>query len=510
MKRRLLHLIIIILLVSSACEDVLNKNPLDQISQATFWKSKADFDAALAANYRQLQNTPGNHVYTSFWAEDMPNWDCLTDNAYGKLGNNSSKEIVSGNISPSTGGYISDVYSACYIGITRVNLFLKELTSYKGTDLSQTDKDRYEAEVRFFRGFYYFQLYMCYGDVPLILEPLTLETQVQPKQSAAIILEQILTDLDFAIANLNPVSFSENMGHATATSAQALKARVLIFAAYGNTGTPDLDMLTQVRDLCVQIQTKYTLSPSFEDIFKDEMQKDNPEIIFSINYLSPDNCSSWDRWQGSQVNYGPLQNLVDAFECTDGLPFGISPLTNLTDPFQNRDPRLSKTIFKGFIQWDDGTAYIPSETVATGYGVMKYLNQKNFPSFISQQDAVVLRLGEVLLMYAEAQNEIVGPDVSVYKAMEDLRARVNMPPLPAGLSKEQMRERIRHERRVELAFEQGLRYFDLKRWRIATEVLNNVSDGLLVYKFEDRFYKWPLPQTEIERSQGILIQNPDY
>ena len=71
--------------------------------------------------------------------------------------------------------------------------------------------------------------------------------------------------------------------------------------------------------------------------------------------------------------------------------------------------------------------------------------------------------------------------------MKDLRARVDMPPYPAGLSKERMRERIRHEKRIELAFE-GLRYFDLKRWRIADEVLPNVTDGLLNYKWEDRFF----------------------
>jgi starch-binding outer membrane protein, SusD/RagB family len=497
-------------LVLSACEDYLDKYPLDQISQETFWKSKSDFDAALAANYRQLQNTPGSPAYTSYWAEDMPNWDCLTDNAYGKLGNNSSKEIVSGNITPSTGGYIIEIYDACYKGISRVNLFLNELASYNGNELSIQDKNKYEAEVRFIRGFYYFQLYWVYGEVPLILEPLTLKTQAQPKQSADKILEQILQDLDFAIANLNNVSYRENFGHVVVSSAQALKARVLVYAAYGNTGIPDIDLLTQVRDLCVQIQTSYTLSPNFEDIFKDEMQKDNPEIVFSINYLAPNNCSNWDKWQGSYVSYGPLQNFVDAFECTDGLPFGVSPLTNLTDPFQDRDPRLSKTVFKDFIQWSDGSTYIPSETLATGYGVMKYLNQKNFPSFISQQDAVVLRLGEVLLMYAEAQNEIVGPDASVYKAMEDLRARVNMPPFPADLSKDQMRERIRHERRIELAFEQSLRYFDLKRWRIAYDVLNNVTDGLLDYNFEEQFYLWPLPQPEIDKCNGILIQNPDY
>ncbi|MDF9801453.1 hypothetical protein OKW21_006762, partial [Catalinimonas alkaloidigena] len=94
-------------------------------------------------------------------------------------------------------------------------------------------------------------------------------------------------------------------------------------------------------------------------------------------------------------------------------------------------------------------------------------------------------------------------------AINAVRSRVNMPDLPLGLSQEEMRERIRHERRVELAFE-GLRYYDLKRWRIADEVLNGVEDGVLFYTFEERFYQWPLPQAEIDKSQGELDQNPDY
>ncbi len=84
-----------------------------------------------------------------------------------------------------------------------------------------------------------------------------------------------------------------------------------------------------------------------------------------------------------------------------------------------------------------------------------------------------------------------------------------MADLPAELSKEEMRAAIRLERRIEMAFE-GLRYYDLKRWRIADEVLNNVTDGVLDYTFDERFYQWPIPQSEIDKSQGILEQNQDY
>ena len=190
----------------------------------------------------------------------------------------------------------------------------------------------------------------------------------------------------------------------------------------------------------------------------------------------------------------------------------VSPLTDKKEPFKNRDSRLAKTVFVDHPDFGGGKVHIPSNSRPSGYGVMKFLAPENIPfgySTLSQQNAVVLRLAEVLLMYAEAQNEIAGPDASVYKAINDIRMRSKMPALPAGLTKIQMRERIRHERRIELGFE-GLRYYDLKRWHIAEQVLNNVKDSFVPYKFEEKFYKWPIPQPEIDKSGGVLVQNEDY
>lgn len=406
------------------------------------------------------------------------------------------------------------VYSFSYEAIARANNFLKELSAYEGTDIPESEKKAAEAEVRFLRAFHYFQLYSFYGDVPLVLEPLTLETQEQPKVGAEKILEQVITDLDFAIENLKDVPYRENSGHVVKSTAQALKARVLIYAAYGDNGIPDIAMLTEVRDLCREVMPQYSLSPVYEDLFQDGGQSNNPEIIFSVNYLAPDNVPTYgtDILYGDWVAVSPLQSFVDAFECSDGLPWGVSPLTDPDNPFENRDPRLRKTVYADFVDWGDGNVHVPSNSRPTGYGLKKFLEPGNLPygySTLSEQNSVVIRLGEVLLMYAEAQNEIAGPDGSVYEAMRDIRARVDMPPLPAGLSKDAMRERIRHERRIELAFE-GLRYFDLKRWRIAGEVLNNVTDGFLPYHWEDRFYHWPIPQEEIDKNHGVLEQNPDY
>ncbi|HEX8020212.1 RagB/SusD family nutrient uptake outer membrane protein [Mucilaginibacter sp.] len=505
MKNRIIITIILITsLFLGACKKALDLNPNDQIATSTFYKTKADFDAALAAVYASLQSEEFSY--------GMGFRDGFTDNGYNQFNSGAAKDFVQGNFNPTTGGYETAIYNDSYTGIARVNLFLQNLGSYKGADISDSQRKVYEGEVRFIRAFLYFQLYSIYGDVPLVVQPLDLSNQKQPKVPAAQVLAQITADLDYGIANLSTNAYYANGGHAAASSAKALKARVLLFAAFGNTGTPDATVLTQVRDLCLDLMGQYKLSTNFEDIFRDATQKNNTEIMFSVNFLAPNNTAPWDMYYGDWDACAPMQNMVDAYECTDGQPYGTSPLTDTKNQFNNRDPRLRKTVYADSVNFGPGKVHHPSNLRPTGYGIIKFLEPNNMPygfSTLSQQDAVILRLGEVMLMYAEVQNEIAGPDATVYKAMADLRARVNMPAYPAGYTKDQMRQRIRHERRVELAFE-GLRHYDLLRWHIAGPVLNAVVSSLINYHFEDKFYHWPLPQTEIDKSGGILIQNPDY
>lgn len=504
MKKKFITALMLSGLFLGSCNSALDLNPLDQIASDNYFSKKSDFDNALAGVYASLQSETFSY--------GMPFRDCLTDNGYNQFNSGSVNEIVGGNLNPTTGGYETGIYNDAYAGIGRANRLIEKLQSYNGSDMNETEKKKMEAEARFIRAFVYFQLYSIYGEVPLVLAPLNLENQRQPKESAENILKQIRADLDFGIANLEAKPYFNNGGHATASSAKALKARVLLFAAYGNNGVPDLATLKEVKDLCTDVMKEYTLSAAFENVFRDATQKNNTEIIFSVNFLAPNNTAPWDMYLGDWIAASPLQNLVDTYECKDGLPFEESPYADPANPFKDRDPRLSKTIFVDHPDFGGGKIHTPSNPRPTGYGVLKFLDPANLPfgfSTLSQQDAVVLRFGEVLLMYAEAQNEIVGPDPSVYDAMKTLRDRVQMPAFPAGYTKDEMRERIRHERRVELAFE-GLRHYDLIRWHIAGEVLNSVKDSKVPYHFEDKFYRWPLPQTEIDKSAGVLVQNPNY
>jgi len=489
-----------------ACSDFLDKDPTDRLSPTSFWKTKADIDYVLTALYATFQ--------TGIYSYGAPNMDNITDNGYGQHNYDNSKSIVEGNISSTTGGFISTIYSTSYQAIARVNIFLKNLDAYSGADVNDALRKKYMAEAKFVRSFFYFQLYMAYGDVPIVLEPLDMETQFKEKSPRTEVYAQVVKDLDEAISNLDDGNYLAAKGHAVKSSAQALKLRVLLYDAYTGKNQINAAQMTEARNLASTIinDKRYRLDSDYDNVFKDATQAVSPEVIFSINFLAPDNATSMDQWYGDWIVVSPLKNLIDAYECKDGLDYGVSPLTNLTDPFKDRDPRLNKTIFNDFIDWGGGKIYRPSNNRPNGFGLKKFLTPELIPygySTRSQQDWVLLRYADVLLMFAEADNELNGPTSDVYKYMNEIRNRADMPELPVGLNKEQMRERIRKERRVELAFE-GLRYYDLKRWKIAAEVLNNVKDGLIPYHFEDKFYQWPLPQEEIDKSRGKLVQNSDY
>lgn len=488
MKKYIIYSIVLFISLGlTSCDtDLLDKNPKDRLSSSEFWKSKSDFEMALTAVYASLQGGGGIVSY------GMPNWDVLTDNAYGQHNYWNSQTYVQGNISPSTGGYITDLYNTCYQGITRVNIFLEKLEQYQGTDMDANVKSQYEAEARFIRGYYYYLLYFAYGAVPISTEPLNLETQIQPKSTQEEVLNQSLTDIDFAIANLPTALYPDANGHAVKTSAQGLKLRVLMDVAYNESGSVNTEIMTSARDLALELMSSgYKLDENYEAVFRDGTQEMSPEIMFSIKFLAPDNATAMDQWYGDWIVVSPLQNLVDTY--SEG------------------DLRFEKSIFKDVVEID-GNTHSPSNDDPTGYGLKKFLSPGLMPygySTQSQQDWVMLRYAEVLLSYAEAQNELQGPSQSVLDAVNQVRARAGLAALQTGLDKVTLRQHIKEERRIEFAFE-GLRYYDLKRWRIAEEVLSEVNDGVLSYYFEDAFYLWPLPQTEIDKSQGVLVQNPDY
>jgi hypothetical protein len=481
----------------ASCSGFLDKEPLDQLASSTFWKNQDEVDMALAGVYARVLSSSFDHN-TMFW-----------DVLGGDLASNQGNAVIplaQGMIEPNSGGIVSSIYADCYRGISSCNFFLENVDRAPVPDEVKT---RYKAEVLFLRAMFYFTLTEFYGGVPMYTKLVTI-TEAKVKQtSKADVVAQILADLETAIASLPNVPYK---GHAVKGSALALKAKVLL---HNGQWGPAAEAAKQVMDDGV-----FDIFNNYRTLFLASGQTNNPEIMMSAQFLNPDRSSTGPdiqfAWHGT-IN--PRTELADDYECTDGLPISTSPLYNPANWRLNRDPRLLMTI-KGF---EDKVINSSGKEMGfnynapsgTGYEPVKGLNWDALPvdySTRSEQDWVLLRYAEVLLIYAEAKNEASGPDASIYDAINKVRARpgVNMPPVAEGLSKEQLRLRIMHERRIEFALE-GKRYWDIKRWKTAeTYIPTLVDPGGARRRFDPaKHYLFPFPQSERDTNDQ-LDQNPNY
>lgn len=522
----------------ASCSDFLQKDPPASPSESIFWQKKSDFDSALAGCFSVMYEWPGE------MSQIIACFDNLTDNSicqhnedtYGK-----SQTIALGDLDPNTTGYVSYMYSHCYTGIARVHLVLENLANYSGSDMSEDDRNFITAQCKALRGYFYSWLYQCYREVPLVTSSLDLDNMYQPKSTRAEIYSQIIKDFDDAINILpdKPYSDSQMSGYFTPGALKAFKARLMLAEAYDDNGKADPSKMGEIVSLLEEIQG-YSLADRMHDNFISEKQLSSPEIMFSVRYLAPNITHSMDLYYGGWTTCGVTRDLVDEFECTDGLKWGESPLTQEVDEsliqtsatadenynereklFQNRDPRLRETVtHSGYATFPDegyeenGRIKLTDQQ-QTGFGMMKLIQPTTvMPSYstISDADVIILRYAEVLLMIAEAENEANGPTQKVYDAVNAVRTRSEMPPLPDNLSQDEMRERIRHEWRVEFVFE-GQRYFQLKRWKLMEELVDGAVDPALptyIKVFKPAFYYWPIPQTEIDKAGGVLVQDPNY
>jgi starch-binding outer membrane protein, SusD/RagB family len=506
-----LWLISAITMAGVSCKkDFLNKDPLKDPSATTFWTSDADVQAGLAGVYTRLQS--------DFFGYQRVYLDGLTDNAYADPGNTflpGLSQMATGGVNPglSNGSALGLMYSTPYRIITSCNYFLDNVDKAPITDAA---KNAYRGEVRFIRALAYFDLVQNFGGVIIYDHfPSTLESAKIAKSSKEDVYAFIEQDLDFAIANLPNIKYN---GHAVKGSAQALKGRVLITEQKWAAAVPVLQ--------AVMSSGIFGLSPDYAALFKTSGQANanvNKEIMFSTQYLAPNNIqrslNGMDMELGNYALLQPYKDLADDYEMKDGKPAAQSPLYDPSNPYANRDPRLDLTMKLPNEVWKDptGAVFIPANTSSTGFMMEKYVDLSRAPFKPSttptqtDQDYIHLRYADVLLMYAEAKNEVSGPDATVYDALDQVRQRANMPKTDQSKYNTQatLRDYIRHERRIELALE-GQRYNDLKRWNIAhikLPTLKSPAGTPLV--FDVKNYTLPFLQYELDNNPN-LTQNTGY
>lgn len=529
---------------TTSCSDFLQKDPPSSPSQSIFWQKKSDFESALGGCFSTMHQNGDPLPYDpGVMSQIIACFDNMTDNSICQHDENTygrSKTIAIGNLDPNTDGYVKYMYEQCYRGIARVHLLMDNLEVYEGSDMSAGDKDFFLGQCKALRGYFYSWLYNCYKEVPLVTTSLTMDNMYQAKSTRAEIYAQIIKDFDEAIALLPDKTYSDAQvsGYFTPGALKALKARLMLAEAYDDKGNADPSKMGEIVSLLEGIQG-YKLADRMRDNFISSTQLASPEIMFSVRYLAPNSTHNMDLYYGAWTTCGVTRDLVDAFECTDGQKWGESPLTVSVDEsllatgaldeankaeraklFQHRDRRLYETVCHsglGDFSMDgqDGDPVTITNQMQTGFGMMKLLQPTTVMpsnSTVSDADVIILRYAEVLMMIAEAENEANGPTRKVYDAINQIRVRSGQPELPNGLTKDQMRERIRNEWRVEFVFE-GHRYFQLKRWKLMDELVNGAIDPALpayIKVFEPAFYYFPLPQGEIDKAGGVLVQDPNY
>lgn len=505
-KNSIRCLLIVGTLGLNSCVDFLDKNPLSAVSSETFWRNVNDVESALAGVYTSLVT----RHWTVGFGGLRTQMDGLSDDGYGNASWPDNFNIPqSGDITSTTGGVVRKYYTIPYQGIAICNDFLKNVD--RVPDLDQTIKEQYIAEVRFIRAWHYATLVQMFGGVVIVPEDIEVENAMLPRSSKSETVQYILNDLDYAIEKLEELPYE---GRAVKGSAKGLKMRVLLYN----------ERWEEAAKIGAEIINSgvFALTDDWAGMFDGTDQIGNPEIMFSIVYQAPTMRHEFDRMYGDWGSCSPVMDLVNEFECLDGKSIEESSLYDPAQPYLNRDPRMDLTVVhvgepKPYYNFTFEAGTKPTNLL---WQKGLYLDQSP-PSDASNndQDIVLIRYADILLMYAEAMNEAYGPSLEIINAINQVRQRpgIDMPAIENNFDQAGLREQVRHERRVEMAGE-GLRFFDIKRWNIAHEVLpSQLIPGSVTETtpqgmprvFAQKQYLWPIPQTEIDQNP-LLDQNPGY
>jgi starch-binding outer membrane protein, SusD/RagB family len=511
MKKILIY-IAVLLMTSSCSDDFLDRGSLTQLAEGNFWQTEADARLGINGIYASLQDRVlygGNLNVTN--GAGIPQHDALSDNVFNNWKFEGLGHFMEANVDPAT-GYFNNFWTANYRGIGRANNAIKNIERISTNNISDEARRTLLGQARFLRALFYMNLAIYFEEAPLILEVQTLETAYVPKNSYEEIRAAINADLQFAIESLPNFYPSNLFGYATKGAALSLAARWYI---YNKEYQKVIDFTSEVMGL------GYSLHNNYAQLFTPagELTK---EIVFSVRFIQ-DQSNNGETFSSTfegipRVNDQPMPNLVNDYYCTDGLPITQSPLYNPQNRKENRDPRLLASVyFQGDIFLIHLNRAFGGNT-ATRFARKKYTRNNLSPEGIGVgvpggQDFYVIRYADVLLMRAEALAEL-GQLGEVYSLVNQVRTRVGMPAIESvegtGLGQPQMIEIIRHERRVELAFE-GLRFFDVKRWGIMEQAVGRAAaDPVGPYNPQYRGRRtevFPIPQNEIDANKN-LVQNP--
>lgn len=522
---------------STGCSDsFLQMDSPNQPSSGTFWKNERDAKMALTACYDALQAGSLYNENVDGWQFGVLMRETCTDNGDNTWGQWMLGSSIVRCISSTTDDQFKFYWNANYEAVKRCNLLIENIDR---VEMPQEKRDIFKAEAIAIRALMYNNLTTMYRDVPYLTKPLTLQEAKAGKTSKADIVSELIKDLDEWLPKLPAIGVAEP-GRMTQEAGYAILGRIALYNKMWDKAIEAYDNVIGKVSLFKSGDGTNHFK-NYADLFTVENET-APEVLLSVHYQGP----GFGEGNGIGICWGmPMNaieasmNLCDDYYCIDGKPISKSPLfkgslekgahTKAHPDFaryENRDPRMKATLMLPGMDWN-GKVYDYSSTStqlpATSTAcIRKWFNPADQANEADGSlDFYLIRYAEVLLSIAEAKIERGDGQADVTPYINEVRSRVGMPSVEVaegeGLDQSQLREIVRHERRIELAFE-AHRLEDLYRWNEFEASLERMKHDKEFYGFGAvprgsirgaQDYVWPIPQAEID-TNDMLEQHEEW
>ncbi len=483
-------LILVVGITTISCNDFLDLDPISEETSGNAYETASQIEAALVGAYESFQSSE-YYVWDNVLFQDV-----RSDNAYAGGDNPEIFQIDFLDIAP-THSRLFTHWSNIYNAISKTNLVLERIDGISDPFLTDERRNQIKGEAYFLRSYHYFTLVKLWGGVPLILNTITStdsESVNIPRASAEEVYVQITSDLETAASLLPDIygnDASINKARATAGAAHALAAK-----AYAQQPSPNYNVVLTHIEAVESSTANYQLI-AYEQLF-DGNNYNNAESIIEVQYLG-----------GNEGNFGPQLLLPPSISGDTWRKF-VTPSVDIVNAFDAEGDvvRKNTAILFEAVQWvDEYWGNTQGSSIPFSY------KWKNANGFASADNTYLIRYGDIVLLKAEAYNELNQLGNAVTE-VNRIRNRASLPDLTMAQSSSQeiLRETILNERRLEL-FLEGQRWDDLARYNQLVATMNNLNEidlrngSPVNYNMTDAKKLLPIPQQELDRNPA-LVQNP--